>query len=156
MERQQTVEIFGKVAEVELVYRSKVKASERPMIASSLDAYNILQMVWEDGKMDLLEQFKVLFLNRSNKVICIYNVSTGGITGTVADPKLIFTAALKVNAVALILSHNHPSGSVKPSKADEELTMKIKNAGCFLDMKVLDHIIITSETYFSFADEGLL
>ena len=94
MERQQTVETFGKVAEVELVYRSKVKASERPTITSSLDAYNILQMVWEDGKMDLLEQFKVLFLNRSNKVICIYNVSSGGITGTVADPRLIFTAAL--------------------------------------------------------------
>jgi DNA repair protein RadC len=106
--------------------------------------------------MDLVEQFKVLFLNRSNKVICIYNVSSGGVTGTVADPKLIFTAALKVNAVSIVLCHNHPSGSLKPSRADEELTQKIKGAGNFLDIKVLDHIILTAESYFSFADEGLL
>ena len=98
----------------------------------------------------------MLFLNRSNKVICIYNVSSGGVTGTVADPKLIFMAALRVNAVSLVLAHNHPSGSLKTSNADEELTQKIKQAGHFLDMKVIDHIILTSESYFSFADEGLL
>jgi DNA repair protein RadC len=86
----------------------------------------------------------------------MYNVSSGGVTGAVADPKLIFTAALRVNAVSIILSHNHPSGSLKPSRADEELTQKIKGAGNFLDIKVLDHVILTSESYFSFADEGLL
>lgn len=149
-------EALVKVAEVELVYKSKVKASERPTIQSSRDAVNVFRILWEDGKMDLMEQFKVLFLNRGNKVIGIYIVSTGGITGTVADPRLIFTAALKSNAVSLILCHNHPSGSLKPSKADEELTQKIMGAGKFLDIKVLDHVILSSESYFSFADEGLI
>jgi DNA repair protein RadC len=156
MEKQHSVAAYGTVAEVELVYRSKVKASDRPQIISSEDAYEVFKQLWEEGKMDLLEQFKVLFLNRANKVICSYNVSSGGITGTVADPRLIYTAALKVNCVALIIAHNHPSGSLQPSRADEELTQKIKGAGNLLDIKVLDHLIITSEGYFSFADEGLL
>jgi DNA repair protein RadC len=89
-------------------------------------------------------------------VLCLFNVSSGGITGTVADPRLIYTAALKVNAVSLILSHNHPSGALKPSRQDEELTQKIKSAGAFLDIKVLDHVILSSEGYYSFADEGLI
>lgn len=144
------------VAEVELVYKSKVKASERPVISSSADAADILRYLWEKGKLELVEQFKVLFLNRSNKVIAMYNISTGGITGTVADPRLIISAALKINAVSMILCHNHPSGSLKPSKADEELTYKIKSAAAYFDMKVLDHIVLTEEGYFSFADEGLI
>ncbi|RPD44015.1 JAB domain-containing protein [Paracnuella aquatica] len=156
MEKKVIAEVLSNVAEVELVYKSKVKASERPAIASSKDAYDVLQAIWEEGKMDLVEQFKVLFLNRANKVLCVYNVSSGGITGTVADPRLIYSAALKVNAVSLVLSHNHPSGSLKPSRQDEELTQKIKCAGSFLDIKVLDHLIISSEGYYSFADEGLL
>ena len=156
MEQVINKEALLKVAEVELVYRSKVKASERPAIACSSDAANILRNLWDEGKMELVEQFKVLFLNRSNKVIALYNVSSGGITGTVADSRLIFTAALKINAVSMVLCHNHPSGSVKPSKADEELTQKISGAGKFLDIKVLDHIILSEESYFSFADEGLL
>lgn len=153
---QMMKEALVKVAEVELVYKSKVKASERPTIQSSTDAVNVLRILWEAGKMDLVEQFKVLFLNRGNKVIGLYNVSSGGITGTIADPRLIFTAALKTNAVSLILCHNHPSGSLKPSKADEELTQKIIAAGKFLDIRVLDHVIVSSESYFSFADEGLI
>ena len=110
----------------------------------------------EDGKIELIEQFKVLFLHRSNKVVCLYNVSSEGITGTVADPRLILATALKVNAVSLILAHNHPSGSIKPSRADEELTSKIKHAASYFDIKVLDHIILSKESYYSFADEGLL
>src|SRR5687768_78675 len=113
MEKKILADVLAKVAEVELVYKSKVKASERPQIVSSKDAYDILLALWEEGKMDLFEQFKVLFLNRANKVLCIYNVSSGGITGTVADPRLIFSAALKVNAISLILCHNHPSGVLK-------------------------------------------
>jgi len=156
MEQHFNKETLTKVAEVELVYKSKVKPSERPVVQSSTDAANILRILWEEGKIELIEQFKVLFLNRSNKVICMYNVSSGGVTGTVADPKLIFMAALRVNAVSIILCHNHPSGSLKPSRADEELTQKISGAGKLLDIKVLDHMILTSESYFSFADEGLL
>ncbi|RYZ63111.1 MAG: DNA repair protein [Chitinophagaceae bacterium] len=156
MEKKLLQEMMSQVAEVELIYRSKMKASERPLISSSADAYDILKELWDEGKMDLVEQFKVLFLNRANRVLCLFNVSSGGITGTVADPRIIYTAALKVNAVSLILSHNHPSGSLKPSRQDEELTGKIKWAGSFLDIKVLDHVILSSEGYYSFADEGLL
>ena len=86
----------------------------------------------------------------------IVDISSGGVTGTVADPKIIFVAALKANACSIIMSHNHPSGNVKPSKADEELTLKIKHAGQLLDIRLFDHIIVTSEGYFSFADEGLM
>ncbi|OLY94490.1 DNA repair protein radc [Cnuella takakiae] len=146
----------SKVAEVELVYRSKVKASQRPQVKTSLDAYMILSELWDEGTMDLQESFKVLMLNRGNKVLCLYNASLGGITGTVADPRLIFTAALKASAVSIILAHNHPSGSLLPSRADEELTMKFKGAGQLLDIKVVDHLILTAETYYSFADEGLI
>lgn len=156
MEKKIVMEVMRKVAEVELVYKSKVKASERPQIASSKDAYVLFVTLWEEGKMDLVEQFKILFLNRANRVLCIYNLSSGGITGTVADPRLIYSAALKVNAVNLILCHNHPSGSLHPSIQDEALTQKIKGAGALLDMNVLDHLIISSEGYYSFADEGLL
>ena len=144
------------VAEVELVYRTKVKASERPSVSTSSDAAQLFRALWEEGKLELIEQFKVLFLNRANKVLCLYNVSSGGITGTVADPRLIFIAALKVHAVSLILCHNHPSGNLTPSRADEELTQKIKGGGKLLDIQVLDHLILTEESYYSFADEGLL
>lgn len=143
-------------SEIELTYKSKVKASERPLIKDSKDAYEIFLKIWDEGKMDLQEEFKVLFLNRANRVLAVYQVSTGGITGTVADPRLIFTAALKCNCVSLVLAHNHPSGNLKPSRHDEDLTQKIKNAGLLLDIKVIDHIIISSEGYLSFADEGLL
>jgi len=86
----------------------------------------------------------------------VVDISTGGVTGTIADPKLIFSAALKANACGIILSHNHPSGNIKPSPADEQLTAKIKAAGKYLDINVLDHVIVTSENYYSFAEEGLL
>lgn len=156
MEQVMNKEALMNVAEVELVYKSKVKASQRPYISSSSDAATLLKSLWEDGKMDLVEQFKVLYLNRANRVLALYSISSGGITGTVADPRLIFATALKINAVSIILCHNHPSGSLKPSLADQELTQKIKNAGGFLDIKVLDHLVVSSDGYFSFADEGLL
>lgn len=143
-------------SEVELIYKSKVKASERPQIKSSRDAYEILMRSWDEGKIEYVEQFNVLLVNRANKVLGLYKVSSGGISGTVADPKQIFTAALKANACGVFLSHNHPSGNLKPSRQDEELTRKFKEAGYFLDIKVLDHLIVTNESYYSFADEGLL
>ena len=147
---------WTRVAEVELVYKTKIKASERPKITSSKDSYNLLLQCWDMAKIELQEQFKVMLLNRSNKVLGIFEVSSGGITGTVADPKLIFMAALKASACGIIISHNHPSGNLKPSRPDEELTRKIKEAGRLLDIQVLDHVIVTSEGYYSFADEGLI
>ncbi|MBK7562250.1 MAG: JAB domain-containing protein [Chitinophagaceae bacterium] len=156
MEQEMMKPEWCQVAEVELVYRTKVKPSQRPKITTSVDAYEILQKIWNRDKIELVEEFKVLLLNRSNKVLGVLDASSGGITGTVADPRIILTAAIKANAVGIVLSHNHPSGSVKPSRADEELTVKIREAARFLDMTVLDHIIISSEGYYSFADEGLL
>ena len=145
------------VAEIELIYKSKVKPSERLKVTTSRDAFILFKQNWDENKIEFIEQFKVLFLNRNNKVLGIFEVSTGGVTGTVADPKIIFAAALKINACNIILCHNHPSGSLKPSQADEALTQKIKEAGKYLDMPVMDHLIITGEDgYYSFADEGLL
>jgi DNA repair protein RadC len=147
---------WTRVAEVELVYKTKVKASERPKISSVKDCYNLLKELWNENTIEMQEEFKVMLLNRGNRVIGIYEMSAGGITGTVADPRLILAAAIKSLAVSIILSHNHPSGNLKPSKADEELTQKIKVAAAYHDITVIDHIIITSEGYYSFADEGLL
>ncbi len=145
------------VAEIELIYKSKIKASERPKVTTSHDAFKLFKQNWDQNKIEFIEQFKVLFLNRSNKVLAIFELSTGGVTGTVADPKLVFAAALKLNACNIILCHNHPSGSLKPSQADEALTLKIKEAGRYLDLPVIDHLIISGEdSYYSFADEGLL
>jgi len=147
---------WTKVAEVELVYKTKVKASERPKINSSKDIYDVLRQIWDENKIEMLEEFKVIFLNRGNRVTGVYEASSGGITGTVADPRLILAAAIKSLAVSIILSHNHPSGNLKPSRADEELTLKIKEAAKYHDIRVIDHIIVTCEGYYSFADEGLL
>ena len=144
------------VAEIQLSYKSNVKPSLRPKITSSRDAHEVLRQVWNDSVIELCEQFKVLFTNRANKVLGVFEVSTGGISGTVADPKLIFAAALKACATGLILSHNHPSGNLTPSQADIDLTRKIKEGGKLLEIQLLDHVILTSEGYFSFADEGLL
>ncbi len=147
---------WTRVAEVELIYKTTVKASERPKISSVKDSYKLLKELWNENTIEMQEEFKVMLLNRGNKVIGVYEASAGGLTGTVADPRLILAAAIKSLAVSIILSHNHPSGNLKPSRADEELTQKIKVAASYHDIKVLDHIIITSEGYYSFADEGLL
>lgn len=156
MEKQIDKPDWYHVAEVELVYKSKVKNSLRPLIGSSLDIQKIFLQLWQQGKLELVEEFKVLLLNRANRVIGIMHVASGGITGTVADIRIILAAAVKSCAVSIILAHNHPSGNLKPSRADEEMTAKIRTAAGFLDIKVLDHIILSSEGYYSFADEGIL
>ena len=147
---------LNKVAEIELVYKSKVRPSQRPSIKDSSTTYEILMKTWDEGKIELVEEFKVLLLNTNHKVLGIYEVSQGGITSVIADLKLIFAAALKASASRLILAHNHPSGGLKPSKNDIDLTSKIKQGGQFLDIILLDHMIVTKEGYYSFADEGVL
>ena len=147
---------WTQVAEIELVYKTKVKASERPKITSSKDIYPLLLSIWDMNLIEIQEQFVVLLLNRANRVLGVYHASTGGLAGTVADPRLILAAALKAGAVAIILSHNHPSSNLTPSRADEQLTQKIKMAASYHDISVLDHIIVTVEGYYSFAEEGLL
>ncbi len=147
---------WTRVAEVELIYKSKVKASERPKITCSKDAYEIFLKHWDADKLEFVEEFKVILINRANKVLGICSLSIGNVAGTIADPKQVFTAALKANASYVVVCHNHPSGNLKPSHADEVLTHKMREAGRFLDLPLLDHLIIAAEGYFSFADEGLI
>ncbi|UCS94362.1 JAB domain-containing protein [Echinicola marina] len=145
-----------KAAEVKLTYRNKVKASERSKIGSSKDAYKLLLKNWDKDQIEFVEEFKVILLNSANQVLGIFNASVGGRSGTMADPRVIFAVALKTAANAIILAHNHPSGSLKKSKPDKSLTDKLAAAGSFLDISVLDHLIITREGYYSFADNGEL
>ena len=126
---------------------------EKSLITSSGDIARYLQVKLKDYRHEV---FAVLFLNRSNKINHFEIVSEGGITGTVADPRVILRKALEQDAVNIILCHNHPSGSLKPSRADEQLTSKIKEAARFLDIVVLDHLIVSDAGYYSFADEGIL
>ncbi len=128
-------------------------ALQREMVRSSSDIARMLQVKFRDHRHEV---FAVLYLNRANKIRQLEIVSEGGITGTVADPRIILRKALEQDAVSLILCHNHPSGSLRPSRADEQLTAKIKSAAALLDITVLDHIIVSEEGYFSFADEGLI
>ncbi len=121
--------------------------------ASSNDIADYLQTKLKDYRHEV---FAVLFLNRANKIKHFEIISQGGITGTVADPRIILRKALEEDAVNIILCHNHPSGSLRPSKADEQLTQKIKQAALFLDINVLDHLIVSEDGYYSFADEGIL
>ena len=144
------------VAEIYLTYKSNVKPSHRPKVNASRDAYKIFLESWDDAKIELVEQFKVLLLNRANKAIGLFEASSGSVTGTVADPKLIFASAIKANACGLIIAHNHPSGNLKPSEADINLTRKIREGGKLLEIPLLDHLIVTTESYFSFSDEGML
>lgn len=142
------------VAEIQLSYKSTIKASLRPKINTSKDAYNVLIETWDESKIEFIEQFKVLLLNRAHKVLGVFEVSSGSSTGTVADPKLIFVAALKTNACGIIMAHNHPSGNLHPSQTDIDLTRKMKDGGKLLEIQVLDHLIVTKDGYFSFTDEG--
>jgi DNA repair proteins len=125
--------------------------SERPQIRSSRDVYNLLYPV--DLRNAAVEHFFVLCLNRANKVLAIEHISSGSTSGTLVDPRVIARRTLAVKAVSsLILVHNHPSGNCQPSQTDIDLTKKIKAGFKLLDMKVLDHVIITSNGYYSFAD----
>lgn len=147
---------FYLINEVELIYRSKTRAADRPKITTSKDAYTILLQAWDMNKIDLLEEFKIILLDRKNSCIGISNIATGGITGCVVDPKIIFATALKARATGIVLSHNHPSGNLKPSQEDISMTKKLIGGGKLLDISILDHLIVTSESYCSLTDEGLI
>lgn len=128
-------------------------ALEKPKITSSKDVFNLMQPVIGDLQH---EEFWVLYLNNSNKVLAKMQASKGGLTATIVDVRLLFKRALELATVGILVCHNHPSGKLQPSVADKQLTQKIKLAGETLDIKLLDHLIITEKAYFSFADEGIL
>ena len=129
------------------------EALEKPCIRNSQLAYECFYAHLSDLNH---EQFWIMLLNNANKVIKLEKIGVGGMTGTTADPKKIFKSALENNATNIMLCHNHPSGNIFPSNADKTITNNIKKAGQFLEIKILDHIIIGNDNYFSFADEGLL
>jgi len=142
------------IAAMELGRRRRAEESlELKKITSSKAVFEIMQSVI--GELPH-EEFWVLYLNNSNKVIYKTQISKGGITGTVVDTRIIYKIALEHNATSVILTHNHPSGVLQASEADKQITKKLKEAGKYLDVLVLDHIIVTEKSYFSFADEGIL
>ncbi|MEO6949279.1 MAG: DNA repair protein RadC [Ginsengibacter sp.] len=133
--------------------RSTSPILKRDFSRSSAELAKYLQVALKDTPHEV---FAVVFLNRANKILDFQKISTGGITHTIVDPRIIFKKALEVKATSLILCHNHPSGNLKPSRADEEITQKLKSAGALLDITVIDHMIVSDEGYYSFADEGIM
>lgn len=147
--------LIQQVAEIEITYKNAVRPSERAKIASSKDAFELLKSLWSD-KIEYVEEFYVLLMNKANKVLGVTKISEGGTSGCLVDPKRIFQTALKSNASGIILAHNHPSGNLTPSEADRKITRKVKEAGVLLEISVLDHLILSTDGYYSFADEGAL
>ena len=153
------VNLANEVGEVGLIYKRKHKFTSNytDKVTCSRDAADYLRQTFGDGELEYKEFFKVLLMNRNSKIIAVVTVSEGGLSGTVADPKVIFSAALLCNASSVILCHNHPSNQMQPSKTDIALTEKTKKAGLILEIPVLDHIILGPEQdiFFSFADDGI-
>jgi len=142
------------IAALELGKRRKLAdVNIKPQINSSRDAFHIIHPTLEDLT---IEEFWAIFLNRSNRVIDKIKISQGGVAGTVMDIKIIMKNALELLASSIIICHNHPSGNISPSNSDKDITKKIKEASALLDMQLLDHLIVTNHSYYSFADEGEL
>lgn len=146
-----------KANEIKISYKNNASHKNQLKINSSEDANKIIMDSWDKESIELYESFKVIFLNNGNIVKGICTLSTGGIAGTMVDIRLIFATALKTVSTAIILTHNHPSGVIIPSKADIQLTKKIVKAGKLLDIQVLDHIIVTPHgSFYSFANEEII
>jgi len=142
------------ISEISISYSNSKK--EKLKVKNSKESYKILLESWDKNIIELQEEFKVLLLNRSNTVLGIYPLSKGGVSGVIVDAKLVFSVALKCNASNIIIAHNHPSGNLTPSEADKLITKKLKIAGEYLDITLLDHLIITKSGYYSFKDNGVI
>jgi DNA repair protein RadC len=152
MKTQQTT-----ISEERLVYRTKVKASERLQVKCSKDAVDIFMENWDLDSIEHIEEFKLMLLTRSYKVLGIASLSKGDISGTVTDVRVILQYAIKANASGIIICNNHPSGNVQPSESDIAITRKIKESGIVMDIQLLDHLIIVPEgNYYSMGDEGIV
>lgn len=152
-ENTQNTDIY-KVEEVKLHFKYNLKYSERPTLSSSKDTFEVLCKVWDYSQIDYKESFKTILLNRANKVIGVCNISEGGTSATITDIKHILQSAILSNASAIMVAHNHPSGNTTPSEHDKRITQQIKQACKIVDIILMDHIIITSEAYYSFADNA--
>lgn len=147
----------NKVNEIKISYKGGLKSSMWQKISSSKDAAQLLFEDWDKDTICIYETFKIVLLNNNNKVKGICQISQGGITGTMVDMRILFAVILKSLSVAIILTHNHPSGTLKPSDADKQLTSKIKKASRLFDIRVLDHLIFAPDgDYYSFSDDGIL
>ena len=154
--KHQNIEKSLSLAELEIIYKTKVKTSEMPIITNSKDAFNEFIKIFNPSRIAHSEEMLILCLNRSNRVLGWFRVSSGGISGTVVDIRVILQVALNTNSSSVIVAHNHPSGNRKPSAQDIDLTRKVKEGGKVLDISILDHLIITTDGYYSFADEGII
>ncbi len=145
------------ISEVKLTYQSKVKSSDRVKISNAQDAFIVFYDHWDHDVIEHIEEFKILLLNRANRILGMASLFKGGGSGTVIDQKVIYQYSLKANAHQIILAHNHPSGNLNPSEADISITRKIKEGAQLLNITLLDHLIISPDKFFySFADEGEL
>ena len=142
------------VSEVELTYKNNVPYNQRQKISNSQGAYEILTNLFPENTMDYRETFIVLYLNRANQVLGYSVISQGGTSNTTVDIKMVIQTALLANASCIMLAHNHPSGNPHPSSDDNRITNRIIEAARLFDITVLDHIIITNESYYSFTDNG--
>ena len=142
------------IAEVQISYSSHVKAKDRMKVTGSKDAADAFRIFWP--AYEHIEFSYLLMLNRQNQILGYHQLSKGGMTGAVVDVRVIFQVALKASCTSIILSHNHPSGNLDVSDADRKITNQIKQAGVILDIPLLDHLIMTTDSFLSMADEGLL
>lgn len=148
--------MLNKVSEIQISYTYPSDHNDSPKAISSRDIYKLVLDNWNQDLLELQEEFKIVLLNRANRVLGICSISKGGMAGTIVDSKLIFAVALKAAAHNIVLIHNHPSRNLTPSPQDVAITNKLVSAGKLLDLNVLDHLIISAEGYYSFADEGNL
>lgn len=156
MKRQPQINFQTEVSEIGLVYKSKVATKDRPAVNSSAEAAKLFLQYWNPDTIELQEEMKVLYTNQKFQVLGLYSAFSGGISATQVDVRLILIAALRLGASAIILCHCHPSGSLTPSECDKEVTQKLQRAAWLHDIRLTDHIILTAEGYYSFADEGLI
>ena len=143
------------ISEIEVAYRPLSTTILNP-ITQSKDAYDLIIREWDDNILEMIEEVKVIFLNRTNKQIGIYNLAKGGITGCVVDIRIILSIALKTLATGIILVHNHPSGNLNPSSEDKKITNDLQKACEIMNITLLDHLIVTRKGFFSFADANLI
>ncbi len=156
MEANTTPYTIDSLPEILITYSCSIQPNQRIQIRSSKDANTVFRQIWQEDTIEYKEQFYVLCLSRNNQVLGYFLHSVGGLSGTIVDIKQILAVALKANAASIILCHNHPSGSLSPSVADRDITRKITEGASLMDVTVLDHLILTETSYYSFADEGTL
>lgn len=144
----------SKVAELLVSYSAHIVSEQK--ISNSRETYSLIINHWNLDTIEMLEEVKILLLNKSNKVLGVYDLSKGGMSSSIIDVKIVLSIALKTLASGIIIVHNHPSGNLSPSKADIDITEKLKSACNLMDITVFDHLIISKDNYYSFADDGLL